>query len=140
MAGPKPPPRSSTSGSSKSDRNALVIWKPPCSAPVPASPDSCVSALAICCGEKLKMLAKPGGNVPPPAMKPSIAFPTLITFAGEPGGNSEVIVAGLSTRNTSLASYARVGCSSGRNAPVMPEKVPLMPPVAVRSVYFWPIV
>jgi hypothetical protein len=82
----------------------LVIANPPWREPVPASPESWVSAFTICGWEKLKMLAKPGGNAPLPAKKPSIAPATLRTFAGAPGGSSEIRDAGANVRKTSVGS------------------------------------
>src|ERR1700676_1831393 len=58
------------------DRNEFIAWVPACAAPVPDSPESCVSAFPRSEDDRLKRLRKPSGSVPPLPTKVSIAVAT----------------------------------------------------------------
>jgi hypothetical protein len=67
----------STNGSSIMLRNWLPIWKPACCAPVAASPESWLSALARLPPVNPNTLTKPGGSAPPVLKKVLSAPATL---------------------------------------------------------------
>src|SRR6202035_5383374 len=68
--------RFSANGLVTSDRNEFIAWIPACAAPVPTSPESCVSAFPRFEGDRLKRFRNPSGKVPPLAVKVSMAFAT----------------------------------------------------------------
>jgi len=78
MAPPPPtPPRPSTKGSSMTPRNWFVSWNAPCCAPVAASPESSVSALARLAPVRLKIGRKFPGSAPPLLKNALSALATL---------------------------------------------------------------
>jgi hypothetical protein len=110
-----------------------------CWPPVAASPESWVSAICSCGAGRLNRFWKASGGVP--KLTDVMASARLTTLRGAPCARREARSAGVSVRKTSLASVLSVGVIEPKlPVAISVEKPPLMPPVAVSTVYLAPLV